>query len=175
MPPDLRLVKGEGDAAVPLATFTHDARLNWLFAKILAALWVAGGIAAFVVTYDKSVQIFLATLAVAAAGCALWQVFAALAKGGYRYTLTKQRLDLERGLMSKRRESVELWRVRDVVLDQSVLDRMRGSGTMTIFSTDQVEPTLVVGPIADAQRNYEALRDATQAARRDGRVMTLQQ
>ena len=175
MPPELRLVKGEGDAAAPLATFTHDPRLNWLFAKVLAALWVAGGIAAFVVTYDKSVQIFLATLAVAAAVAAVWQAFAGLSKGGYKYTLTKQRLDLERGLMSKRRESVELWRVRDVVLDQSVLDRMRGAGTLTIFSTDQVEPTLVVGPIADAQRNYEALRDATQAARRDGRVMTLQQ
>ena len=172
MPSDLRLVKGEGDAAAPLATFTHDPRLNWLFAKVLAALWVAGGIAALVVTDDKSVQIFLA---VAAAVAAVWQAFAGLSKGGYKYTLTKQRLDLERGLMSKRRESVELWRVRDVVLDQSVLDRMRGAGTLTIFSTDQVEPTLVVGPIADAQRNYEALRDATQAARRDGRVMTLQQ
>jgi uncharacterized membrane protein YdbT with pleckstrin-like domain len=175
MPPELRLVKGEGDAAAPLASFTHDARLNWLAAKVLGVLWVVGGIAAFVVTYDKSVQIFLATLAVAAAVGAIWQTFAAIGRGAYRYTLTKQRLDLERGLFSKRRESVELWRVRDVVLDQSVLDRMRGAGTLTIFSTDQVEPTLVVGPVPDAQRNYEALRDATQAARRDGRVMTLQQ
>jgi uncharacterized membrane protein YdbT with pleckstrin-like domain len=175
MPPDLRVVQGEGDPAAPLASFTHDARLSWLFAQILAALWVAGAIAAFVVTYDRSVRIFLATLAVAAGVAAVSQCFSALGRGAYRYTLTRQRLDLERGLFGKRRESVELWRVRDVVLDQSVLDRMRGAGTLTIFSTDQVEPTLVVGPIADAQRNYEALRDATQAARRDGRVMTLQQ
>ncbi len=175
MPPDLHLVQGEADASAPLASFTHDARLNWLFAKIFAFLWVAGGVAAFVVNSDKSVQIFLATLAVAAAVAAVWQTFSGLGKGGYRYTLTKRRLDLERGLMSKRRESVELWRVRDVVLDQSVIDRMRGAGTLTIFSTDQVDPTLVVGPIADAQRNYEALRDAAQVARRESRVMTLQQ
>ena len=175
MAPELRLVTGEADPAVPLAHFTHDARLPWLFAKVLAGLWLAGGGLAFFITYDNSVRIFVATLAVAAAGLAIWQVFVALGRGAYKYTLTKQRLDLERGLLGKRRESVELWRVRDVVLDQSFLDRMRGAGTLTIFSTDQVEPVLVVGPIPDAQRNYEALRDATQAARRDGRVMTLQQ
>jgi Bacterial PH domain len=171
MSPELQPAQGEGT----LATFTNDARLHWLLTKLLAALWLGLGAAAFFAIPGAPLRVLLLGLGILSFVGALWQAARGLSAGGYKYTLTAQRLDLERGLFGKRRESVELWRVRDVVLDQSLFDRMRGAGTLTIYSTDQVDPVLVVGPIASAQRNYEVLRDATQAARRQGRVMTLQQ
>ena len=175
MPPELRLVKGDPPAG-PLASFTHDARLPWLLAKICAAVWLAGGLAALLGTaIDPSVRIALSTLAVASAVYGLVQLFAGISARASHYTLTDQRLEVVRGVFGKRHESVELWRIRDVVLDQSMIDRLRGAGRISVFSTDQVAPVLLVGPVADAQRNYEAIRDAALAARRDGRVMTLQQ
>ena len=167
----------KGDAAKgPLVTFTHDARLPFLLTKILAGVWLAAGLTALLGTaLDPKLRFGIASLAIASALYALVQLFAGLSRRASHYTLTDQRLEVVRGLFGKRHESVELWRIRDVVLDQSVLDRMRGAGSISIFSTDQVAPVLLIGPIADAQQNYEAIRDAALAARRSGQVMTLQQ
>lgn len=175
MTPELRLVKGDAPTGA-LATFTHDARLPFLLAKVLAGVWLVAGLTALLGTaLDPKLRFGIASLAIGSALYGLVQLFAGLSRRASRYTLTDQRLDVVRGLLGKRHESVELWRVRDVVLDQSVLDRMRGAGSISVFSTDQVAPVLLIGPVADAQKNYEAIRDAALAARRSGQVVTLQQ
>jgi len=90
-----------------------------------------------------------------------------------RYTLTPQRLEVERGILGKRYESIDLWRVRDVMLDQTLLERVRGVGRITVLSTDQLEPELLVGPVASARPLYDRLRDAVAVARKEARVVPL--
>jgi uncharacterized membrane protein YdbT with pleckstrin-like domain len=90
-----------------------------------------------------------------------------------RYTLTAQRLEVERGILGKRYESIDLWRVRDVALEQTLLERLRGVGRITVLSTDQMEPELLVGPVAAAKPLYERLRDAVAEARKEARVIPL--
>jgi tetratricopeptide (TPR) repeat protein len=46
--------------------------------------------------------------------------------------LDKGRLQVERGILSKRRTSVELWRVRDVELRRPVLNRLTGDCTLVL-------------------------------------------
>jgi uncharacterized membrane protein YdbT with pleckstrin-like domain len=175
MGPELHLVKDAvAPPAAPVASFTHDGRLPSLVAKVSAAVLVAAGLAAWLAPVEPGTRWVLGALAVLAAAAAVSQVAAALGRRGSRYTLTAQRLELERGLFAKRHESVDLWRVRDVVLDQSMFDRLRGAGTITVFSNDQVAPVLTIGPVADAKAIYEKIRDTAQTARRDGRVVTLQ-
>jgi hypothetical protein len=50
---------------------------------------------------------------------------------------------------------------------------MRGVGRITVISSDQLEPELLVGPVADAKALYDRLRDAVAAARKQARVVPL--
>ncbi|TMA27213.1 MAG: PH domain-containing protein [Deltaproteobacteria bacterium] len=106
----------------------------------------------------------------------LWSAYLILTYAGkraVRYTLTAQRFEIEKGVLGKRYESIELWRVRDVVLEQGVLERVRGVGRITVFSSDQVEPVLRVGPVGDARNVFETLRNSVAVARKDARVLPL--
>jgi uncharacterized membrane protein YdbT with pleckstrin-like domain len=143
MAPQLRLVSPEVGPE-PLASFRADARLR---------LWDAG---------------LCACGAIAMTAAGYHRTLSAL-----RYRLTPQRMEVERGILGKRYESIDLWRVRDVMLDQTLLERVRGVGRITVLSTDQLEPELLVGPIASAKPLYDRLRDAVAAARKEARVVPL--
>jgi membrane protein YdbS with pleckstrin-like domain len=170
MSPQLRLVTPAGDQPAPLATAAADARLRLWGAGVcalLAILFTAVG-------YEHRLRPVLA--GPLAAVFLFWGAYLLLSyagKRGVRYTLTAQRLEIEKGILGKRYESIELWRVRDVVLDQSILERVRGVGRITVYSTDQVEPVLQVGPVAQAKELFEMMRDAVTAARKVARVVPL--
>ena len=55
-----------------------------------------------------------------------------------RYTLTDNRLLVNSGLFSLREDEVKLYRVRDVVMTQSLGERLFGVGTVTVVSRQQV-------------------------------------
>jgi uncharacterized membrane protein YdbT with pleckstrin-like domain len=171
MPPDLRLVKGSDEPATAPLRFTHDDRAPKLLSRLLLAAALLLGLAGWLLPVgDVSVQILFFFLAAAAAVLAGLQLKTQLARRAVAYTLSRDRLEIERGLLGRRHESVELWSVRDVALEQSPLDRMFDAGTITIVSNDQILPSLVVGPIARAQSLYAAIRDAAQAARQRQRA-----
>ena len=82
-----------------------------------------------------------------------------------RYRLTSQRLFAQTGLIAKNLEEVELFRVKDVTLSQGMLDRMLGTGTVTVLSTDDTAPRLALAGIRDPLAAKEAIRTAFRAAR----------
>jgi membrane protein YdbS with pleckstrin-like domain len=90
------------------------------------------------------------------------------------FRITTQRIEIERGYLSKRYGSLDLFRVKDVVLEQGLIDRMRGVGKLTVYSTDATEPVLEIGPVADARALYERLRNAVAEARRSSGTAVLQ-
>lgn len=166
MPPQLRLVTPDAGTQ----TFRADARLRlWG-----AAACAAAAIGFTVLGYGKSVTAVLA--AFVAAGFLLWSAYLAITFAGrraVRYSLSASRVEVEKGVFGKRYESIELWRVRDVVLDQSLPERLRGVGRITLYSNDQVEPQLLIGPVADAKALFDQLRDAVAAARKDAKVVPI--
>lgn len=82
-----------------------------------------------------------------------------------RYRLTTQRLFAQTGLIAKHLEEVELFRVKDVTLSQGVLDRMLGTGTVVVLSTDDTAPRLELAGIRDPLAAKESVRNAFRAAR----------
>ena len=82
-----------------------------------------------------------------------------------RYRLTTQRLFAQTGLIAKNLEEVELFRVKDVTLSQGMLDRMLGTGTVTVLSTDDTAPRLALAGIREPLAAKEAIRTAFRAAR----------
>ena len=82
-----------------------------------------------------------------------------------RYRLTTQRLFVQTGLVAKKLEEVELFRVKDVTLRQGVLDRLMGVGTVTVLSTDDTTPRLELAGILQPLEAKEAIRNAYRTAR----------
>lgn len=82
-----------------------------------------------------------------------------------RYRLTTQRLFAQTGLIAKNLEEVELFRVKDVTLSQGVLDRMLGTGTVKVLSTDDTAPELELAGILEPMATKEQIRNAFRAAR----------
>ena len=172
MPAQLHVVPDgvEAEAARPTLSFRADARLR-LWGSALCAFWAIG----FTVAgYEK----FLAPVLAGplAALFLLWSSYLVLTyalRRAVRYTLTAARLEIERGILGRRVESIELWRVRDVVLDQAFAERLRGVGRITLYSNDQVEPQLQVGPVADARLLFDRLRNRVAAARKDAQAVPI--
>jgi len=171
MPTQLQ-VAGEDPPAPArvLASFRADARLRLWGAALCASL----AIVFTMLGYPRTVPPLVA--GPAAGAFLLWSAYLAVTfalRRSLSYRVTAQRLEIEQGVLGKRYESIELWRVRDVVLEQSLIERLRGVGRITMFSSDQVEPVLVVGPLADARPRFVLLRDAVAGARKDARVVPL--
>jgi uncharacterized membrane protein YdbT with pleckstrin-like domain len=150
MPLQLRLIKSDE----PRAQFRADARPRlWG-----AAFCGAAAIVLMAIGYGGSLPPVLA--GPFAAAFLLWTAYLALTFVGSRserYTLTAARVEIERGILKKRYENIELWRVREVVLEQTVVERIRGAGRITLASDNAGQPSIVLGPVIQARRFYDQL------------------
>jgi uncharacterized membrane protein YdbT with pleckstrin-like domain len=84
-----------------------------------------------------------------------------------RYELTPQRLIVRKGIFMKSIDEVELYRIKDVRLNFSLLNQMAGIGTICLTSSDETTRTgeMVIRQVPDAQRRREELRRLVDAAR----------
>jgi uncharacterized membrane protein YdbT with pleckstrin-like domain len=89
------------------------------------------------------------------------------------YELTTQRLKIHRGILTRRLEEVELYRVKDYVLEQPLFLRMLGLGNLTLVSSDATTPALMLRAIANVSTVREQLRTAVQSERDRKRVREL--
>jgi membrane protein YdbS with pleckstrin-like domain len=88
-----------------------------------------------------------------------------------RFKVSARRVEIEKGVITKRIDSLELWRVLDVQYEQSILDRITGDAKIKLIGTDQTHPVLLLHGMPDHRRLFERLRDAVQVARHTSRPM----
>ena len=89
------------------------------------------------------------------------------------YELTTQRLKVTRGILNRRLDELELFRVKDYVMDQPLFLRLVGLGNLTLVTSDASTPRIVLRAIADVQAVRETLRTAVQSERDRKRVREL--
>jgi uncharacterized membrane protein YdbT with pleckstrin-like domain len=95
---------------------------------------------------------------------ALWYKYQQL---NVRYRVTTQRVVVERGVLGKRLEQVDLYRVVDYVAERPLSQRLVGTGNLLIRSVDRSEQLLELrGLPTDVLELYEQLRAATEEAKR---------
>jgi membrane protein YdbS with pleckstrin-like domain len=82
-----------------------------------------------------------------------------------RYRLTTQRLFVRRGWLARHSNELELYRVKDVVVDQRFLQRVLGYGTITVIADDESTPTVVMPGISRPTQAKEMIRAQYRAAR----------
>jgi uncharacterized membrane protein YdbT with pleckstrin-like domain len=99
----------------------------------------------------------------------LWRWFENLAS---KYEITEERLIIRRGIVSKSIDEIELYRIKDVRIDFSLINQIAGIGRLTIASSDETtrDGDLVIAGIERAQERRETLRRLVDAARQKRNV-----
>jgi hypothetical protein len=82
------------------------------------------------------------------------------------YKLTTQRFFLKKGIIAKKLDELELFRVKDVSVTQGILQRMLGFGSISILSTDDSTPVIFMRNIANPSDIKEIFRKAYRSARK---------
>lgn len=88
-----------------------------------------------------------------------------------RWKITSQRIQTERGILAKKIDVLELYRVEDIVYTQSLLQRILGEATIKLVALDQTTPTMFINGINNHRDIYERLRVAVNARRKEQRVL----
>lgn len=85
-----------------------------------------------------------------------------------RFEITNERLVIRRGIISKSVDEIELYRIKDVRINFSLINQIAGIGTISIASSDETtrQGDLVIANVANAQERREAFRRLVDAARR---------
>ena len=97
----------------------------------------------------------------------LWRY---LTTRNHRVRISSERIQITTGVLSKRMEEVELYRVKDTSLEQPFLLRLFGLANIHLTTSDQSSPQLLIGPIAEARQVRENLRGAVEKVRDKKRV-----
>ena len=84
------------------------------------------------------------------------------------YELTGDRLILHKGIVNKSLDEIELYRVKDVRVEFSLIAQWAGIGTIVLVSSDETTGSkpLVMHDVEAAPARREKLRELVNAARR---------
>ena len=90
-----------------------------------------------------------------------------------RYDITSQRIRVERGLLSKTKENVELFRIDDFDLDKPLGMRLLGHCQLRLRSSDPNQQTVTITGIPGLEQLADTLRECSLAERKRRRITTL--
>jgi len=97
----------------------------------------------------------------------IWLLPAYLQARGKKYRLTTKRIVVEMGILGKRLEQIDLYRVSDYSVERPFSQRLMGTGNLLLKTVDRTTPNLDIRGIkTDVVALYERLRQATEADKR---------
>jgi membrane protein YdbS with pleckstrin-like domain len=83
----------------------------------------------------------------------------------HRYIVTDQRLRESVGILSRRVEELELYRVKDISVQCTLLQTLFGRGSVTLLTSDRSTPTVVLRAIPNPIGVADMLRAHVQRCR----------
>ncbi|MGV3482047.1 MAG: PH domain-containing protein [Sphingobium sp.] len=88
------------------------------------------------------------------------------------YEVSEDRLILRKGIFVKSIDEIELYRVKDIRIDFTLINQWAGIGTITVLSSDETtrDAPLIMPDIENAQARRESLRLLVDTARQKRRV-----
>jgi hypothetical protein len=90
-----------------------------------------------------------------------------------RYRITNYRIDVERGLLAKNIDTLELWHVEDLHFHQSLMDRVFNVGAINVISRDESMPSVFLHGIPNPRPIYEMLKQRVIAVKRQRGVIKM--
>jgi len=151
----------------PLDTFRPSTR-GWLLGTLAGWGTILLAIAGIVLAVMGYGLFFLGLVAVSLL-IILWRWFENLAA---KYEVTEERLIIRRGIIFKSIDEIELYRIKDVRLDFTLLNQWANIGTITVSSSDETTRggDLAIPLVERAQERREQLRRLVDTARQKRRV-----
>lgn len=89
-----------------------------------------------------------------------------------RYSMTEDRLYLVTGVLNMKEEEILLYRIRDVTLKRSLIQRLFGEGTVCIRSSDLSVPHLDLVNIRRSKEIKDLISDKVEDAKNRRRMRT---
>jgi membrane protein YdbS with pleckstrin-like domain len=89
------------------------------------------------------------------------------------YKITNYRIDIEQGLVARKIDTMELWHVDDIQLNQGVFERLLGVGTLTVMSDDQSTPQLPLRGLPNPKSLFDSLKQRVIAVKRQRGVIKM--
>jgi len=87
------------------------------------------------------------------------------------YEVTADRIEWGRGILDRRVDNLDMFRVIDLRLRRSVLDCLVGTGTIVLMTTDKTDPKFTFEKIHNSRRLYDIIKRASlDADKRSGVV-----
>jgi uncharacterized membrane protein YdbT with pleckstrin-like domain len=87
-----------------------------------------------------------------------------------RYELSTERLKIRHGILNKKMDELELYRVRDYKLEQPFFLRMFGFANILLTTADRSNPSVTLRAIAGGEALREQIRNAVETCRVTKRV-----
>ena len=86
---------------------------------------------------------------------AIWQF---LTIWTWKFTITNQRLINEKGVLSKKTDELEFFRVKDIKLDEPFFLRILGLSNIILYTSDRTTPTVTIPGIRNGKQLKEDIR-----------------
>ncbi len=96
-------------------------------------------------------------LALLAAMTLAWKAISLKSIG---YEVTPDRIEWSRGVFDRHVDNIDMFRVVDLKLQQSLLECLMGVGTVTLITTDETDPEFEFVKVRRCRRLYDALKEA---------------
>ena len=90
------------------------------------------------------------------------------------YQVTAQRIEWARGIFDRRVDNLDMFRIIDLKLRRSFLDRVLGIGTVVLTTTDKSDPEFVFEKVWNCRKLYDIIKKASLEADRQTRVVHLE-
>jgi len=87
-----------------------------------------------------------------------------------RYEIDPEQLRYTSGVMLRKYEFVENYRIKDFLIEKPLIYRMFGLGNLTIYTSDKTTPILHLYAIRKPEEKYQILRGLVEISRKEKRV-----
>jgi membrane protein YdbS with pleckstrin-like domain len=99
------------------------------------------------------------------AGAAVYLFGLHLWRHSIKFRVSSSVIEYEKGLLSKRIDVVQLWRVRDVTYKQSLIDRILSIAHIQVVTSDATNPSFEIVGMPASRKLFEQLRDSIEIQR----------
>lgn len=87
------------------------------------------------------------------------------------YRVTTRTIDIESGMLNRKIDTLQLWRVRDVEFRQTFSQRLFGVGTIRLLTHDALNPEVILAGVADARNVFDEVKRACETAGQQRNVL----
>ena len=87
-----------------------------------------------------------------------------------KYTCTPEKFVVQSGILKQREDEIRLYRIMDLTLERTFLQRIFGLGMITCDTVDKSSPQLIIRNVKDSRRVKDLISNAVEEERIKKRV-----